>query len=321
MISGIETKKPHIPHGLRSVRFSSIFEYHLNELIQDKFYHYGVLIAFVGNTMNDKSDSTKSRRKFLSAIGCGVGAAIVPNSTSASLQDGRSKNLSKKGVTSGSTKTDDDPYPKVIYDGKYGEIKQIGRQTYSYHAKSKSDYERLFEKLDEIKGDQTDIPSTQTHSDSGSDEDSFFYRDHQGVCSGDCTADANNGELTFDGTTQASWYGEGYWVEDEVVCESISIDSTVKAQSEKRDASSISVPPGYDVSEDEEEATFSTGPIEQDVVSLSHDPGAVTFYAGDGNCWNWAEQDDTFKFKFKDGHTHFAGYSIRLDNIGHCGII
>jgi len=124
--------------------------------------------------MNDKSDSTKSRRKFLSAIGCGVGAAIVPNSTSASLQDGRSKNLSKKGVTSGSTKTDDDPYPKVIYDGKYGEIKQIGRQTYSYHAKSKSDYERLFEKLDEIKGDQTDIPSTQTHSDSGSDEDSFF---------------------------------------------------------------------------------------------------------------------------------------------------
>lgn len=228
---------------------------------------------------------------------------------------------SGKGNGNGNGK---DSYPEVVYAGKIGRIIQIGPHTYTYDAKSRENYEKLKTKLDEIVEDEqatdSDEVTTQSHSDSGSGRADFEYLGHQGVCTGDCTADADNGTLTFDGSASASWYGEGYWVPDDekVYCESITITSTLQAESENRDQSTISVPPGYTVSEEQEKATFDTGPIEQNVVSLDHNPGAITFEAGSGNCWNWAEQDDTFKFEFENGHVKFVGYNIRMNDLGHC---
>lgn len=206
---------------------------------------------------------------------------------------------------------------KVIFADKHGQIVRVNPYSYILRgAKSREDYDFLANKRDElIMNHETGGFSTMSHSDSGYDEDTGYYQGHSWSVETDFWAQASNGLGEVEGTASAYWYGDAYWVNDPIDV-TITITSSLKASYDNRDAAYISVPPAYTVSEQETKATLQDT-FTNSTPTLHHEQGAVTFYAGEGNCFNWIQQDDRFKFKYDTGTTEYYGTYVRAD-VGHC---
>lgn len=157
-----------------------------------------------------------------------------------------------------------------------------------------------------------------THSDSGTDSDAGTYDGRQYDVETQFEATADNGTGEMKGQADGYWYGDSYWHDDPMEAQ-ITITSTLKASVENVDQVEISHDPAYVVDEQRLEATLSNEFEWGDsAVNLSHNEGAVTFYAGDGNCFNWMSQDDKFKYEYETGDVEFYGTYVRAD-VGHCG--
>lgn len=203
----------------------------------------------------------------------------------------------------------------MIYADKHGKIVQVGPHSYVIeNTKTRADLEYLEEKRDELVLDSG--VSTATHSDSGFSESTGFYNGRQWNVETEFSATADNGVATVSGTAQSYWHGDDPYYSDPIEA-TITITSRIKASVENVSAVDIGAPSAYTISEEDVEVTLQDRFPDAHNPSLYHDEGAVTFYAGDGNCFDWVRQDDRFKFEYETGDTEFYGNSVRAE-VGHC---
>jgi len=205
--------------------------------------------------------------------------------------------------------SDSDQERKIIYDKNGIRLTKIDDNNYIVEG-DYSEEERK-ELIDEYVMNN-DGPTTQTHSDSGSDGSSAVIDGSHFFVTSDSWAQADNGDLTFEGTVSGSAYldkSKDYPRE----VDRIEVSSTLRGLAQTR-AASITVPPGYTKDKEDRTATLSGGSDNTSSHTLHHYEGAVTMTAED--CWKGAEQDDAVTFSFNN-EDHILGTFIEMD-IGHC---
>ncbi|MFC7080533.1 hypothetical protein [Halorussus caseinilyticus] len=148
------------------------------------------------------------RRKFLKSMGVATTSMALGSSVVAA-DDERMQNQSNPRAGA-----------RVIYADEHGRILEKSPTSHMIvGAKSKSDYDFLMDKREELVFDQLtdgDV-STATHSDSGSATTTgtwFNNPDYDYQIDSEFWAQADNGDASVSGSCAPVWWGDAYWVDD-----------------------------------------------------------------------------------------------------------
>ncbi|SEP15211.1 hypothetical protein SAMN05216388_103814 [Halorientalis persicus] len=254
--------------------------------------------------------------------------------------------LSTSPIEGGQQHSDDqssvnetDSGQEILYQGEHGKIVATGNASYRFvdfrgenKSETKANVDFLQQKASELSQDSNDsssqnksqdrMPSQQqvvspAQSDMNSADGEYLGYGYDMSSNYDVTG--SSGDLDFDGTVDANWWGEAYWHDDKLSVDYIKITSTLKGNYENWGTLTISIPPAYEknlMGGGQFEAEVDNKDTENNHIGITHNPGALDIETT--SCWQHASAHESSEFKTEDGELLRLGYDLEFPDIGSC---